>query len=460
MIRPDEYRVLDAVAIDELVQQGELKPDELRDAAAVEHQQSDDSLNAVVEWYGDPVPAAIDGIVGPALRGVPMLRKDYGSAEAGRLSEMGSRMAAGHRATETAPFIDRLWTAGVQILGRSAVPEFIHHGTTESLAHGATRNPWDTNVSAGGSSGGSAAAVAAGVVPIAHASDCAGSIRIPAATCGLVGLKPGRNRVPWPAGDWGGIAQEFVMTRSVRDASQCLQRLGDGDYAPVPERLRVAVSVDHWMGSTPDPQVVDATMRIAELIEAAGHMVTSIPPPVDPASLGDSWTTSFLHFIRADVLSLAESTGRPVDSTMLEPMTLAAVEAVGTLTPQLRAASVKARQDAVVRLTKDLHDFDVVLNPTLGRTAIPLDWVNGEVAPADYFIRNDEIFPYNYVFNLAGWPSVSVPAGFDQLGHPIGVQLSARPGGEHILLAVAAHIEQVQPWPQLAPRLPLSSRGS
>ena len=189
---------------------------DLHAAAAAMCERTNDDINAVVEWYDEPSTGATAG----PLAGVPFLRKDYGSTEAGRLQEMGSRLTAGHRPSTTSPYFRRLGAAGAQIVGRSAVPEFIMHGTTESLAHGITRNPHDPTLSAGGSSGGAAAAVAAGIVPAAHASDCAGSIRIPAAACGLYGLKPTSRMVPTDQGDWGGIAVEFVVSRSARDQAR------------------------------------------------------------------------------------------------------------------------------------------------------------------------------------------------------------------------------------------------
>lgn len=451
MMTPGDYRRLDAVAIDELVGQGEVSALDISDAANVEYERAEPQINAVVEWYDDPTePRSV--AVGPALRGVPILRKDYGSAEAGRLVEMGSRLAAGVRAIETAPFIEALQGAGVQILGRSAVPEFIQHGTTESAVHGATRNPWDRSLSAGGSSGGAAAAVAAGVVPLAHASDCAGSIRIPAATCGLVGLKPGRNRVPWPAGDWDGIAVEFVVTRSVRDAARCLDVVGVGSYRPVPERLRIAVSTEHWAGYPIDRDVVSATEGIARLVEGFGHVVEPIVVPVDYPLMMQTWPASFSRFTADDVARVEALTGRRGDASNLEPMTIAAIETVRRLSRPELVTAAAARTGVVERLERELAAFDVLLTPTLARSTIPLDWVGGEVDPADYFARNDEIFPYSYLFNLAGWPSISLPARPDPAGHPIGAQVSAPIGSERILLTLAAAIEQAQPWPTAAPR--------
>ena len=220
-----EYARHDAVALADLVRRGEVTPAELAAAAGAQHAHTHAAINAVVEWY-DPDTVVVPPGVGP-LAGVPFLRKDIGSTEAGRLVEMGSRLAVGLRARGTIPYFQRMAAAGVQVLGRTAVPEFAQHGTTETDLVGPTRNPLDPATSAGGSSGGAAAAVRAGVAPLAHASDSAGSIRIPSSVTGLLGLKPSRARVPGCEFDWSGLLVELVIARSVRDLAVSLGVLAD-----------------------------------------------------------------------------------------------------------------------------------------------------------------------------------------------------------------------------------------
>jgi len=436
---PDEYRRLDATDLATLVRGGEVTDGEIREAARAMHEGTDAAINAVVEWYDEPT--AVRDLDGP-LAGVPLLRKDYGSAEAGRLVEMGSALAQGNRARTTGVFIDRLQAAGIQILGRSAVPEFIQHGTTESVVHGATRNPWDPTVSAGGSSGGATAAVAAGVVPAAHASDCAGSIRIPAAACGLVGLKPSRRRVPWEDGGWGGIAEEFVVTRSVRDTEAFLGVLGDGPMLDAVGPLRIAVSTDHWGGFAPDPEVVAATEAVATLLEDLGHRVTPIDPPLDAELLAGTWHAFFSRWVAYDVATVARQTGRQVGPETLEPVTLAAVEAAASLTVSDITLAQIAQGRITERLRSDLASHDVLLTPSLGRAVIPLGHVGGDVeSMGQYLRRNDELMPYSYLFNVTGWPALSVPAGWAAAGVPLGVQLAAPMGHEPVLLGLARTIE-------------------
>ncbi len=433
---PAEYSTLDAAQLATLVRAGEVTPEELRSAATDRHAEIDPEINSVVEWYDDPTPCATS--TGP-LAGVPFLRKDYGSAEAGRLVEMGSRLAAGNRAATTGVFIERLQQAGVQILGRSAVPEFIAAGSTESAANGITRNPLNPAYSAGGSSGGAAAAVAAGIVPIAHASDCAGSIRIPSAACGLIGLKPSRRRVPWETGGWGGIAEEFVITRTVGDARLCLSVLGVGPHAASPGRpLSIALNHDHWAGEPVDPDVVAVVDDLATRLTQLGHRVRPVEAPVDIEQLMSTWYTTFWRWVAADVDALCAATGRPADSTTLEPMTLQALGEVALLGVADITRSQVTMGEVTHQLATAMAPYDVLLTPTLGRATIPLHTIAGPVDDLDTYTAVDvATFPYNYLFNVAGWPSLSVPAGTGPTGLPIGAQLSAPWGNEHLLLDLA-----------------------
>ena len=433
----NSYVDLDATALADLVRRGEVAPSELVVAATEQHIATHGDINAIVEWYDDPDDCANSS--GP-LAGVPFLRKDYGSTEAGRLVEMGSRLAVGNVAADTSWFFSELKAAGAVVVGRSAVPELIQHGSTETTLFGPTRNPHRLDLSPGGSSGGSGAAVAAGVVPAASASDCAGSIRIPAAACGLVGLKPGRRRVPSATGGWGGIAEEFVLVRSARDARLFLDVLGRGPYVSrSSRRLRVGVSTRHWANSTTDPEVVAAAEAVALRFERLGHAVSAVDaPPVANDEWMATWAALFTRFVVADVEALAALTRRPVDETTLEPLTLRAIESFSDVT----AADITETQIRQGRLTLELdeglRDIDVLLTPTLGQSEIPLGSIAGEVESMErYFELNDALFP----FNVAGWPSLSVPAGFSKGGAPIGVQLSGRPGTEHVLLDLAEELD-------------------
>lgn len=461
MFSTSEYLELDGVGIDELVNSGEVSKGEIAEAASAQFEKTNSQINAVLQWYdpffnrGDLDRWAL-GALSPhqseaTLKGVPMLRKDYGSAEAGGLVEMGSRLALGNRAVQTAPFIAKLVAAGMRISGRSAVPEFIQHGVTDSVAFGVTRNPWDLEFSAGGSSGGAAAAVAAGIVPIAHASDCAGSIRIPASACGLVGLKCGRMTIPWPGKDWDGIAGEFVVTRSVRDSRRCLDILSRSEFTPTKKQYRIGLNTQHWAGNEIDPEVKRSVEQMCELFENSGHIVEVVEVPFDYELAMSTWVSAFNSFALRDVLSLSAKTGRPIDQETIETMTYIAVRDAANLTDADRAKSWAARSEISQSFKGFSENFDVFVTPTLGRVRLPLNTLGGLCDPQEYGSLNNEYFPYNYVFNLTGWASLSVPGLAASDGHPIGVQLSAPSGAEHVLLDLAESVEETQPWPKLAP---------
>jgi amidase len=327
------------------------------------------------------------------------------------------------------------------------VPEFIQHGTTESRAFGITRNPHAHDWSAGGSSGGAGAAVAAGVVPLAHASDCAGSIRIPAATCGLFGLKPSRRRVPWPDGGWGGIAEEFVVSRTIRDAQRAWSLLADRptnsptDATVAP--LRVGLSTAHWSGRDPDPIVIAAAEAVAGRCAALGHEIVPIDGcPFDYERSMSTWHACFSRWVVADARHVATVTGRPLDATHLEPLTLGVIERVDRLTVDDINAAQVAQGRTAFELDRTFDRIDVLLTPALGRGGIPLDWVHGEIDAVDTYIeRNDALFPYSYVANLTGRPALVMPSGnVDEHGLPQGVQLIGRWGDDERLLALAASL--------------------
>jgi amidase len=431
----DEYRSLDATAMAALVRAGDTNPGQLLQLARARSEDVNGELNAVVEWFDEPTP--VRTMSGP-LAGVPFLCKDYGSAEAGRLVEMGSVLGRGNRATHTARFIDRLQAAGAHIVGRTAAPEFVQHGATESALHGITRNPHDPSVSPGGSSGGAGAAVAAEIVPVAHGSDCAGSIRIPAAVCGVVGMKPGMHRVLLDDGGWGGIANEFVLSRTVRDSRLFLDILGDGPYTATPDRpLRIAVNTEHWGGASEDPDVTRVVDDAAARLRALGHELEVVPVPVDYGKLMDTFYPLFHRWIVLDVDRLV-SGGAVEGPDTLEPMTRTALEYLRAMPQAEVDGAYVAQGEITMRLERELEPFDLLLTPTLARTTIPIESVAGTVTDMEEYLRlNDEIFAYNYLFNVTGWPSVSVPTGTAADGRPVGVQLSAPRGTEHLLFDVA-----------------------
>jgi amidase len=432
---PDDYVAADAGSLAELVRSGQVSAEELRAAATAQHERTHGVINAVVEWYDDPAPPRSEG----PLAAVPFLRKDIGATEAGRLVEMGSRLTVGQRAASTSPFLAQLTAAGAQILGRTAVPEFAQHGTTESELRGPTRNPLDPATSAGGSSGGAAAAVRAGVVPVAHASDAAGSIRIPAAVTGLYGLKPTRGRVPPPDDRWNGLVCELVVARSVRDVETCLELVGRGPWPESQGRLRIALSTDHWAGLAPDPAATAAVEAAARRLEADGHAIVVLDRPFDYEQLMTTWFPLFGLGVADSIQEAAARTGRPPDADHLEPNTLELLGIVAGLAPDARQKGLATAAAVTRSLTANLAGFDALLTPTLDRPVIPLGRMAGSCPMAQYMADGDEWFDRLYVANTSGWPAMSVPAPVPG-PTPIGVQLMAQPYQEPRLLRLARAI--------------------
>ncbi|MCP3988734.1 MAG: amidase, partial [Actinomycetia bacterium] len=335
-----EYANRDATELARLVREGEVRPAELAGLAIEACEKVNGALNGVIEIYDDAadqpdVPPGSDQL----LAGVPYLRKDIGATEQGRLVEMGSRLCEGMVAPRDSFYTVRAKAAGLRYLGRSTTSELGLHGTAETLACGATSNPWDTARVAGGSSGGAAAMVAAGVVPMAHASDGAGSIRIPAACCGLVGLKPSRGRVTGgPAMGHPRLTTELVVSRTVRDTAAALDALAgsepgepfdiaEPDVAWIssmqtdPGRLRIAVSALVPDGSPVDPQVADNVWATARMLEGLGHEIVEAAPDYGYERLRETFGDLFAVIATAAVPIIAKRFGRPIDESTLEPVT-------------------------------------------------------------------------------------------------------------------------------------------
>jgi amidase len=379
------------------------------------------------------------------LAGVPVAIKD-------NLPVAGEPMRAGSAATDPAPqprdheVVRRLRAAGAVVVGTTRLPELGVYGTTDST-FGITRNPWDTSRTPGGSSGGSAAAVASGTVPIAHANDGMGSIRIPAACCGLVGIKPGAGVVPAGInnGDWFGLAENGPLATTVQDAALMLSVLaGDPALAElgVPGRLRVAVSTKvPFVGTTLDKHWAAAAHETADLLRAAGHDVTPADPPygqVLPLSEIARWTA-----------------GTELDARGVRDRTALAVRtrrhaAVGRALLAAGFPRENGRARWQRRAAGFFADRDLLLTPTLAQPPIAAkDWA-GRGWLANMW-SNARYAPFAAPWNLAGWPAISVPAGLDPRGLPLAVQLVGKPGSEAVLLAVAGQLERARPWPRTAP---------
>lgn len=451
-----ELARLDGVAQAELVARGELSPTELLDACAARVEAMNPLIRAVTSLDLDRARATKPA-AGP-LSGVPFLVKDV-TPYPGLPWSMGSRMFARNVAMQGTPYSARIDAAGLITIGKSATSEFGLLGSTETRLHGVTHNPWDLSTSAAGSSGGAAAAVAAGIVPLAHANDGGGSIRIPASVCGLFGFKPSRGRcVPASLGasDFEEITSDHCISRTVRDSALFLSltEAKHGELPPVghvrdpiDRRLRIATWTRAAMGQEPEPAVRRAHDEAVALCASLGHDVEPIAPPdVDGPALGDAFFIVAGAAVSAVVDMVGQMRGCPVDRGELEPFTWALVERYRRRGP---AALVEARvtfKTSAARYLASIAPFDVALTPTLA--TVP--WRLGHLSP---FVGDDELIRrtahavgYTPIHNLAGCPAMSVPLHFPSGGAPIGAHFAAAPGADALLLGLAYQLEAASPW--------------
>lgn len=483
----DDLGVIDATAQAALVRDGVATARELVDAALARIDAVNPELNAVIHRRDARARAEADA--GPPdgpFRGVPVLVKDLDGSLGGEPLHLGNRMLRdlGHVADHDSYLFARLRAAGCVIVGKTNTPELGLLPTTESQAYGAARNPWDVTRSPGGSSGGSAAAVASGMVPAAHAGDGGGSIRIPASACGLFGLKPTRGRVSLGPDDgeaWAGLVARHVVTRSVRDSAALLdvvagQAPGD-PYAAAPPirpfaaevgadpgRLRVGVlSATAPAGLVPvDPVCTAAADDAAALLEALGHSVeVAAPAPLDDLALLVHFTTVFAASTAYDLRTLATMAGRDLTADDVEPVTWAQAE-LG------RAVSADAYLEAVESLrawSRRVAEwwqpadggagFDLLLTPTMARPPAPLGEMRGDDADGA-ILAATPYAAFTVPWNVTGQPAMSVPLSWCDAESgvwPIGVQLVAATGREDVLLRVAAQLEAARPWIGRRPRV-------
>ncbi len=464
----DEYSDHDATGLAALVAGGQVTPAELLDTAIAATEAANPALNFIAQPLFDRARAAAarGGFTGP-FAGVPFLVKDLHMAIAGERSGEGSDLFADYRPDYTSTLVDRFAAAGFNTFGKTTTPEFGLTVTTESRAYGRTRNPWHHERSAGGSSGGAAAAVAARVVPAAHASDGGGSIRCPAAACGLFGLKPSRGRVPMGprvTEGWFGLTVNHAVTRSVRDSAAILDAIHGGEagsryVAPTPPRtflaaaardpgkLRVALMLAPMTGVPVDPQVVAATRDAARLLESLGHHVEEAAPTLDAAALTDAMTASVGASMAFEVAARCRALGLDGAGDRIETVPQMWVHIGNRTTAVQVAAANMAFQTAAIALADFMADYDVIVSPVFAQPVIGLGAI--DLSPPDISRWTANITGYSPFTALANWtgvPAMSLPLAHDRDGVPIGVMVTGRYGAEGLLFALAAQIEAAAPW--------------
>ena len=488
------YTTHDALELAALVRAGDVTPLELVDTAIARIEALNPRLNAVVSTCFDEARAAArrpvpDG----AFAGVPFLVKDLVATVEGHPTSQGTGLLRAVAMPHDSELVRRFRAAGLVILGRTNTPEFGITPYTESAALGAARNPWNTERTTGGSSGGSAAAVASRMVPMASGGDGGGSIRIPAACCGLFGMKASRGRVPTGpdmAELWGGFATEGVLSRSVRDSAALLDAVAGadvgapyaapaqpdhylGEVARTPGRLRIAHTTSPFMGRTVHPDCVAAVDGAVALLRDLGHDVIEAAPTIDAEEWAMNFVTVLAAETRADIETTSKLAGRKVTSGDFEPSTYA----LGLLGRALTASDyAKARRRLGV-LSREVATFfttiDVLLTPTCASPPFVIGALQpqaGELALVKVINALDagwlldaigvlkplamkafDFIPWTPVFNVTGQPAMSMPLHWNAEQLPVGVHFVARFGDEATLFRLAGQLERARPW---ADRLP------
>lgn len=472
----DDYIEYDGLGLAGLVARGEVSPGELLEAAVTRAERLNPALNAVTVWALDAArDAARDAAARSAapapspMQGVPALLKDLGAEAKAHPTTNGSNLYKGTVHSYDSEIYLRLKAAGLVFFGRTASPEFGVGPVTEAGANGApTRNPWDTNRTPGGSSGGSAAAVAAGIAPVAHGSDGGGSVRIPASNCGLVGFKPTRARLPDGPGageGWAGMAIDGVLTRSLRDTAVLLDAaagpdLGAPYWAPpmaesyqaamaqAPGALRIAFLTTSFSGVPVHAECRAAVERTAGLLQNFGHNVEEFTEKVDAEPMMTAWTKiaacGTALSVRAKSLDPAEYEPK------IDGVTRGAVRMAAGLSGADYLDAVHTVHAFGRRMARALQNIDVLMTPVMAEPPAEI----GRFAPVnedfmDYRTGPNGVFaysPFTAVFNASGQPAVSLPLHWSKKNLPVGVHFAAAFGEDAVLMRLAAQLEQAAPW--------------
>jgi amidase len=469
----DDLAFLDATAQAELVRRKEVSAVELVEAAIARIERLNPSLNAVIApMYEQARTAAAGSLPGGPFTGVPFLLKDLQAAYAGVALTSGSSFLRDFVPAHDSELVVRLKRAGLVIVGKTNTPEFGILPTTEPRLFGPSRNPWDTNRTTGGSSGGSAAAVAAGMVPMAHANDGGGSIRIPASCCGLFGLKPTRARNPLGPnfGDvFSGLVAEHAVTRSVRDSAALLDAtsgpdLGDPYWAPPPARpflqevgadpgrLRIAFTAAAPTGVPVHADCVSAVREAAALCAELGHEVEEATPVIDGEMLRQAFMTMWAAGNAAILDGAALALRRVLAPEHFEPLTWALAE----MGRRRNGADYLLALNWLQRVARDVARFftsyDVWLTPTLGEPPVPLGTFDAAPDnPMQGMMRAATFVPFTPICNATGQPAMSVPLFWNAEGLPVGAHFVGRFGDEATLFRLAAQLETARPWANRRP---------
>jgi amidase len=485
----DEYLAHDGLGLAKLVQGGEVTPAELVEIAIAQAERVNPALNAIVyPMYDEGRRVATSEIPAGPFQGVPFLLKDHLSLYAGTPTTFGTKLLKDYVPDHDSEMVRRFKRSGLVTLGKTNTPEMGLMPYTESELLGPCRNPWDPSRTPGGSSGGSGAAIAAGIVPLAGGADGGGSIRIPASCCGLFGLKPTRARTPTGPDHgelWRGGVVEHVITRSVRDSAVMLDAVAGPDVgapytAPPPARpfaeevgadpghLRIAFTGDPLLGKEIDPDCLVALADAAKLLETLGHHVEEAAPPVDRGAFSQAFVTMLTGELRADIQDAENAMGRKATWRDMEP----AAWALGLLGRRVSAAEYASAVRYLQRYARVVghffEDYDVLLTPTLSRVPPPIGAFKRPpferlatqviarmnagrlmrlLGAIEQVAENSfEFTPFTPLFNVTGQPAMSVPLSRNAQGLPIGLHFAGRYADEATLIRLASQLEEACPW--------------
>jgi amidase len=473
MVGIEEYTSSDATGLAALVRQKQVKAIELVEAAIEQIELLNPTLNVVVTpMYEQAREAAIGKLTNGPFAGVPFLLKDLGAPCAGIRMTMGSTFMRNFVPDHDNELVARLKRAGLIIIGKTNTPELGILPTTEPRLFGASRNPWDINRTPGGSSGGSAAAVAARFVPMAHGNDGGGSIRIPASCCGLFGLKPTRGRNPLGPdfGDlFSGLVADHAVTRSVRDSASLLDAtagpdVGDPYWAPPPARpflqevganpgrLRIAFTTKTPTGVTVHADCISAVQDAAALCADLGHEVVEAAPEVNGKLVTQNFMTLWSAGCAWTIDGFGLATGQAPAQDQFEPLTWALYEMGRQLSASYYLLSLTFLQRVARDIARFFLKYDLWLTPTLGEPPVPLGTFDSPTEnPLEGLRRAIAFVPFTPICNATGQPAMSVPLYWNVEGLPVGVHFMGRFGDEATLFRLAAQLESARPWADRRP---------
>lgn len=476
-MKAQEYVKYDGIGLAELIAKGEVTASEVVDAATAAIEATDPAITALVEKWDAEVPS--ERGKGSPLYGVPFLIKDLAITMAGKKNELGSKLAEGLVTDTDSTLMSRFRDAGLVTLGRTTTPEFAISTTSEARCVGPSRNPWNPDYNCGGSTGGSASAVSAGMVPLSHATDGGGSIRVPAAVNGIFGLKPTRGRVsngPHLDEVWSGLVSQLGLSRTVRDSAAMLDAIsipavGEPYYTAAPDesflssagkdpkKLKIGLMIDPVNGAKTAGVVANSIKKTARLLEDLGHAVEPVR-----FDAGVSWE-AFVHAnaqfwtlnTAAWVELIASITGRPINEEYLERATLVVHEYGMKVSGMDMMEALGTRNIVTRNLGAYFEEYDILMTPVVPDLPLKIGQYNEIQDEVDGLGWINHVFtqsPFTALANIAGVPSMSVPSGFDEATNlPIGAMYSAKFGNDSTLFSLAGQIERAAPWTGRTPKV-------